>query len=501
MDSDSDGRSSDFFYKQANEHYEKRDYEGAIGLYSDAIALDHGIYKYFFNRGLAEACLKRYDDALEDFHEVVKIKEDSAEGHYMIGLCFERKKMICKAISEYDKALKLKPDFKEAQDRKGHCESKRRQRPHNQATKKSACDSAVGELVKSLEEDGTISNVLTVLQKLGKTDDPLLTPQRRTISAKAEVPPRGEVVCGLKEFKDTIEKTIITPLMFSNHPIYQVPIAQTSKGIILHGPPGCGKTLSVTKLAKENGIELVEVVISEVLNMWVGESEKRITKVFNSAKEIARNGRPVILFIDELEALGFNPSMTAESDEQSWCRQLIATFRMLFNDIQNIPNLIVIGATNRVWSVDEALKRPGRLGSAIIYCPPPDEPTREELFRHYSRDTPGHESLDFRKLAEKAQWYSGDDIRCICRDAHFEIAMRIVKGQHSAHATTEDFLRLIKGRSSQVITWLRQTAQAYREGKIGDNEIEKQLRDDIALFNAYEDHSTFASSDNGTAYA
>jgi SpoVK/Ycf46/Vps4 family AAA+-type ATPase len=182
-------------------------------------------------------------------------------------------------------------------------------------------------------------------------------------------------LCGLDEIKDLFEMYIINRIKNPDNLLYKAQIAQCSTGIILHGAPGCGKTAITKTIAKQEGIQIVEVVLSEILNLWSGESEKRLTHIFRTAEDIAVRGQPVILFIDELDALGIARSLTFEAIEGSWSRDLRSTFRRLFNEVENIPNLAIIGATNCIWAVDEALKREGRLGERI-YVPPPYAKTR-----------------------------------------------------------------------------------------------------------------------------
>jgi SpoVK/Ycf46/Vps4 family AAA+-type ATPase len=250
----------------------------------------------------------------------------------------------------------------------------------------------------------------------------------------------------------------------------------------LHGPPGCGKTSIIVSIARENGIEVVEIVLSEILSMWSGESEKRLTQAFETAKEIARSGRPVIVFIDELDSLGIARSVTLESGEGSWSRDLRNTFRRLLNEVRDIPNLAIVGATNYLWSVDVALKRPGRMGASIIYVPPPDTKTREEIFRLYSEETPGHESLDYKKLAEMTQWFSGDDIQNVCREVYNAVARRIImKEQEKAVASMKDYKRFINERIPTCLSWIQDVARAWIEGRIRNNEVDKRLLVDIEL--------------------
>jgi transitional endoplasmic reticulum ATPase len=296
-----------------------------------------------------------------------------------------------------------------------------------------------------------------------------------------------EVVFGLEELEDLFDRLVLCPLRYAGEPLYQVPIVQASKGIMLHGPPGCGKNLFIRHIARKAGITLIEIVLSDVLSMWSGQSEKNLAAIFERAKEIAREGTPVMLFIDELDALGFTRGLTPAQDEAEYRRHLQATFLRLFNEIEKIPNIIVVGATNCFWAVDGALKRPGRIGSAIIYVSPPDEKTRESMFKHFSKDTPGHENLNFKKLRTMSQSMSGADISAVCRDVHLEIAREILKNNRKeTRAKTSDYEWYIDKRVPQTLCWTRKVAKAWKRGQIEDYELDKQLLEEIKRVNAMD---------------
>jgi len=467
---------SERLYKQGNEFYEKGEWRTAIWYYDQSIELDPANYKAYYNRALAKACMENYDDALKDLEKVVELKENFAETYYLRGLCYEYKGVLNEAIKEYNEALSRNPDFRDAQNRKESCENKVQK--NNKTNSFETIEDA-----KTLEKEGKYNEALDLLEKALKQqpDSFQLLYYRRRLLEKVEAPFIHEI-CGLEELKELFKRLVVYPLRHSQHPVYKSVIAKTSKGILLYGPPGCGKTMFTKNLAREEGIDLCEIVLSDVLNLYVGESEKRLTEAFNKAKEVARGGKPVILFIDEVDALGFSRTLAREATESYFSQSLIATFLRLFNELEEIPNLIIVGATNRPWTVDDALRRPGRLGSAIAYCPPPDEKTREELFRLYAKDTPGYERLDFKKLAGATKWFSGDDIRCVCRDVHFQIAKETIDKHCNVHAKTEDYLKCTATKTPQVKCWLRLVAKTHQEGKIEEYEMDERLKKDISDF-------------------
>jgi SpoVK/Ycf46/Vps4 family AAA+-type ATPase len=473
-------KTADDFYREANEFYEKGEFEQAIRLYDEAI-LREPVYKYIYNRGLAYACLERYQEAQKDILRVTELKPDFAEAWYILGLTKEYLNDLDGAIEMHKKALELNPDFKDAQNRIELIESKKRNHDSHHISKAGSSEGVSHEYAATLkqarnrEKEGKFEEALELVEeKLKKDpDDFQLLLSKRAIMAKIEASSKPETICGLEEAKREINMFIIKPLTCPNK-IYKAKIAQSSKGVLLHGPPGCGKNHITTNTAKKAGIIIIEAVLSEILNMWAGESEKRLKMLFEEAKANAKKGKPTILFVNELDALGLARSMIPDG-EASWSRDLRNTFRVLIDDVRKIPNLIIVGATNYVWSVDDALKRSGRFGDCIIYVGPPDEKTREKMFRLYSKEIPGRESLNFKKLAKMTQWFTGADIHEICRKVLFKVG---AKNNDKAVAKTKDYEQFIEKTFPVALTWLRKVAKAWVNGEIEDD-LDERLLDDI----------------------
>jgi SpoVK/Ycf46/Vps4 family AAA+-type ATPase len=473
-------KTADDFYKEANDLYERGEFEKAIFLYNEAI-MREPVYKYIYNRGLCYACLERYQEAQVDILKVLELKPNFAEGWYILGLTKEYLQDLDGAIEMYEKALELNPDSKDAQNRKELIASKRRNHDSYCISKAGSSEAVSHEYaatldqVRNQEKEGKFEEALELVEeKLKKDpDDFQLLLSKRVIMAKIEASSKPEIVCGLEEAKDEIDMFIIKPLTNPSM-LYKAKIAQSSKGVLLHGPPGCGKNHITINTAKKAGIEIIEVVLSEILNMWAGESEKRLKVLFDEAKDKAKKGKPTILFVNELDALGLARNMIPDR-EASWSRDLRNTFRVLIDDVKKIPNLIIVGATNYVWSVDDALKRSGRFGDCIIYVGPPDEKTREKMFRLYSSEIPGRENLNFKKLAKMTKWFSGADIHEICRKVLFKVA---AKNNDKAVAKTKDYERFIEKTFPVALTWLRKAAKAWVNDEIEDD-IDERLLDDI----------------------
>ncbi|MEZ5148020.1 MAG: ATP-binding protein [Bacteroidales bacterium] len=211
-----------------------------------------------------------------------------------------------------------------------------------------------------------------------------------------------EDVGGMDAVKKEIDLKIIKPAL---HPeLYKAYGKKTGGGILLYGPPGCGKTFIAKATAGQVNARFVNVSLDDILDMWVGNSEKNLHDIF----ELARRNTPCVLFIDEIDALG-----ASRSDmKQSSGRHLINQFLQELDGINHSNDgVLIIGATNTPWNLDPAFRRPGRF-DRIIFVPPPDEYSRETILRLKLKNKPSG-AIDLKNIARKTTNYSGADIDAI----------------------------------------------------------------------------------------
>lgn len=214
-------------------------------------------------------------------------------------------------------------------------------------------------------------------------------------------------VGGMDAVKKEIEMKIIKPLQ---HPeLYKAYGKKVGGGILLYGPPGCGKTYLAKATAGQVNAKFISVGLNDILDMWIGNSEKNLHDMF----ELARENSPCVLFIDEIDALG-----ASRSDmKQSSGRHLINQFLQELDGINSSnEGILILGATNTPWNLDPAFRRPGRF-DRIVFVPPPDETSREAILRLKLIDKPV-EGIDYKNIAKKAEHFSGADI-----DALIDIAI------------------------------------------------------------------------------
>jgi SpoVK/Ycf46/Vps4 family AAA+-type ATPase len=260
-------------------------------------------------------------------------------------------------------------------------------------------------------------------------------------------------VGGMEEVKEHLRMNIILPLRSPE--LFREYGKRVGGGILMYGPPGCGKTYISRALAGECNATFYAVGIHEILDAFVGSSEKNMHKLFEQARRTA----PAVIFLDEIDALGQKRSGGGDA----WGRALRGTVNTLLAEMDNLGKpdkpVLVIGATNTPWSVDPALKRSGRF-DRVVFVPPPDRKAREEILRLHLRGKPTEEDVDVEKISLKLEKYSGADIRTLVDRAVEEAIKRAMKSGKTERITTANLLDAAKGMRPTTEEWLA-TAHDY----------------------------------------
>ncbi len=256
-------------------------------------------------------------------------------------------------------------------------------------------------------------------------------------------------VGGMDSVKDEIRMKIIHPL---NHPeLYKAYGKAIGGGILLYGPPGCGKTHLARATAGEIKAGFLAVGINDVLEMWIGNSERNLHAVF----EQARDNAPCVLFFDEVDALA-----ASRSDMRgSAGRQLINQFLAELDGFgKRNDGVLILAATNAPWHLDSAFRRPGRF-DRILFVPPPDQPARASILRLLCRDKPVKD-VDFDQLAKKTDNLSGADLKSVV-DTAVEAKLReAMKAGELKPITTKDLLTAASAIKPSTREWFA-TARNY----------------------------------------
>jgi transitional endoplasmic reticulum ATPase len=275
-------------------------------------------------------------------------------------------------------------------------------------------------------------------------------------------------VVGMRELKKLLKVRIVEP--FVNPGLFQKFRRTAGGGVLLYGPPGCGKTLMARAIAGECKATFINVGISEIMSMWIGESERNLAALF----EKARGERPSVLFFDELDALAFARSK-AQSEHT---RRLVNEFLSQLDGMSgNNDQILVLAATNMPWDVDSAMKRPGRFDRQI-FVPPPDAEARCEMFRVKLHDSPVG-AVDFEALAARTEHFSGADIDGVINRAKDEVLADIVEHGSERPLTQTDLLAVVEQTEPSTLDWLRTARNLVKFGGRDRSykDIEKYLKD------------------------
>ena len=275
-------------------------------------------------------------------------------------------------------------------------------------------------LSKDIEERyKTADEFLTALNDTGNEE---IKPKEETViangkpiekklevhSATFKVKEKGkgfDLIAGMNELKDTLYQDIILPL--NDKELYEQYKVSIPNGMLLYGPPGCGKTFIAQKFAEEINYNYVELKPSDLASIYVHGTQEKIAKLFNDAKENA----PTIIFIDEVDAILPNREGNLSQSYASEVNEFLAQMTECHQH-----GIFIIAATNRPEKIDPAILRTGRMDK-VIYLAPPDLTARKEMFKLHLSDRPTEKNIDIEKLAELTNLYVASDIKFLVNEA------------------------------------------------------------------------------------
>src|SRR5512136_914603 len=233
---------------------------------------------------------------------------------------------------------------------------------------------------------------------------------------------------GLEDVKQHLKEAVEWPL--KNPEMFERLGIKPPKGILLFGPPGCGKTLLARAVATESEANFITIKGPEVFSKWVGESEKAIREVFRKARMAA----PAVIFLDEMDSL--TPRRGTGMSDSGVSERVISQLLTEMDGITTLQDIVVIAATNRPDMVDQAVIRPGRF-DRLIYVPEPEEKRRLQILKIYTKEMPLASNVDLTSWAATSRYYSGADIDAMCREAAMHALRRDV---NSREVSMKDFL-------------------------------------------------------------
>ncbi len=299
-----------------------------------------------------------------------------------------------------------------------------------------------------------------VLDKMVVTDDDILGAFREvTPTAMREVfietpNVQWSDVGGLEEVKQNLIEAVEWPL--KNPERFKRLGITPPKGILLHGPPGCGKTLLARAVATESEANFITIRGPEIFSKWVGESEKAIRETFRKARMAA----PAIIFFDEFDSL---VPMRGASTDSHVTERVISQLLTEIDGLLTLQNVLVIAATNRPDIIDPAVLRPGRFDRRV-YVPPPDEEARLKILEIKTSEMPLDKDVDLSDLARKMTGYSGADIDSVCREAALNALRRDTEVEK---VTLKDFEEAMAQTTPSITPemerWYLDTSRRFKE--------------------------------------
>jgi transitional endoplasmic reticulum ATPase len=306
----------------------------------------------------------------------------------------------------------------------------------------------ISELRREINESLGLQQMVQVV-KQGVDEDGIAQPPQLELGAKTAV--TFADVGGLDDVKKAINRTIILP--FQRHDLYERYKRGAGGGVLLFGPPGCGKTLLARATAGECGLPFSNVRIEEILDPYFGASEANLHDAFVQARRFA----PCVMFLDELDAIAFARRKHSGSVGRSLVDQLLQELDAIGADNENI---LVLAATNAPWDVDEAMKRPGRF-DRVVFVPPPDPAARERILALHLSDRPA-DNVDIARLAKQTPLFSGADLRALVERAVDLVIDDALEHGEERPLRTGDLEQALKEMRPTTLEWIA-TARNYVE--------------------------------------
>ncbi len=274
-------------------------------------------------------------------------------------------------------------------------------------------------------------------------------------------------VGGLEDVKEELREAVEWPLKYPD--LFAQLNATPPKGLLLYGPPGTGKTLLAKAVAHESESNFISVKGPELLNKFVGESEKAVREVFRKARQAS----PCIIFFDEIDSVA--PTRGSGGGDSHVTERVISQFLTEMDGLEELRNVIIIAATNRPDIIDSALLRPGRF-DRLLFVPPPDLEARKQIFKIHTRKTPLAEDVNLDELARKTDGYTGADIASLANTGvmlalreHIskakdpEDAKKRAKGLKVAKRHFDEALQKIKPMSTEELKMYERFSEQFSD--------------------------------------
>jgi len=398
------------YHNLGNDYYRVGEFDKAIEHFNKALELAPDLLEAYFNRSLAYTRKGEYDHAMDDLNKVIELNPNLAEAYYTRGLVHEYKQEYDLAVEDYEESLDIDPGYAKAQTQLDSAKGKL-----NQLGGAGASGSAAaGTGGAAGPETGEGLTEFRVLEKPNmKFDD----------------------VAGLMKVKEKLRDSIVYPL--TNPELAKKYGMEAGGGILLYGPPGCGKTLMGKASAGECQAKFISVKMSDIVDMYAGNTEKNLHNAF----ETARVNIPCILYFDELDGIAGK----REGMDQSFEKRSINQFLIELDGIEySNQGVLICGATNAPWDVDAALRRSGRF-SKSVYIAPPDRKTRAGIVELNLKKRPVESRIPVGRIARMTDGFAGADVKALCDAAAAIPWKEALKSGKERVIRFRDFVKATKG--------------------------------------------------------
>lgn len=273
---------------------------------------------------------------------------------------------------------------------------------------------------------------------------------------------KWEDVGGLDDVKDLLKEAIEWPLKYPDS--FKRLGVRPPSGVLLFGPPGCGKTMIAKAVANESSANFISVKGPELLSMYVGESEKHIREVFRRAKQVA----PSIVFFDEIDALA--PRRSSGSQDSHVTERVVSQLLSEISGLEELKDVVVIAATNRPDVIDPALLRPGRFDRHIL-VPTPDEATRLKILQVQTRGMPLAKDVSINKLSLETVGFSGADLEMLCREAGLNAMRKSTSAKEISKSNFADAMKIIKPSVTEGMNKFYESVIKKRKTQVMEEEL------------------------------
>ncbi len=265
----------------------------------------------------------------------------------------------------------------------------------------------------------------------------------------------------LEEVKEALREAVEWPLKYRES--FRRLGIEPPRGVLLYGPPGCGKTHVVKALANEAGVNFISIKAGELLSKWFGESEQRIREIFRKARQVA----PSIIFFDEIDAIAPRRGLWGDSHATE---RVVSQLLTEMSGLEELKDVVVIAATNRPDILDPALLRPGRFDK-LIYVPAPNKEGRLEILKVHTKNMPVGKDVNLEEIAKRTQGYSGADLEAVCREAALFALREDINAKEVKMKHFEKALEKIKpSLSEEIIKYYEKLSEVMKKTNFKKNE-------------------------------